>query len=185
MASGSRTDEQKALVDTTKNSKSKSKLKGKKKGNLDFTMNDALLDRRLLEVGPNFQVDNNRITHQQVGPIYRATLSDIFGGNPQRVISYPSPEKRRAHGFAHALLFPRHDFNPSLPTKIGECGFLFRFDKKLEEWVDEQDGVGPYHLMLHNASNDYCYFGLYGLVRVDPITKDEWLAQSSQVCRRV
>ena len=164
----------------------KPKLKGKKKAGLEsqYTMDDALLDRRLLAVGPDFEVDNDRITHQQVGPNSRATMSRIFGGNPQRMISYPSPEKRRAHGFASALLFPSRNFNPLLPTKIGERGLLFRLDQKLEQWADNEGGVGPYQLMMHHASDDYCYFGVYEFVRVDPVTKDEWLVQSSQVRHR-
>ena len=178
VASGSRTDEPKVLVKTNKNSK----LKGKKKGTLDFAMDSALLDRRLLAVGPDLQVENDRITHQQVGPISRATMSDIFGGNPQRMISYPSSEKQQAHGFTSALLFPSRDFNPLLPGKIGERGLLFRLDHKLEQWVDDKGGLGPYHLMMHHTPDDYCYFGLYQFVRVDPVTKDEWLAQPSQVC---
>lgn len=164
----------------------KPKLKGKKKAGREsqFTMDDALLDRRLLAVGPDFEVDNDRITHQQVGPNSRATMSRIFGGNPQRMISYPSPEKRRAHGFTSALLFPSRNFNPLLPTKIGEHGLLFRLDQKLEQWADNEGGVGPYQLMMHHASDDYCYFGVYEFVRVDPVTKDEWLVQSSQVRHR-
>jgi len=164
----------------------KPKLKGKKKkGGLDsqFTMDDTLLDKRLLAVGPDFQVENDRITHQQVGPNSRATMSYIFGGNPQRMISYPSPEKRRGHGFNSALLFPSRNFNPFLPTKIGERGLLFRLDQKLEQWVDNEGGAGPYQLMMHHTSDDYCYFGDYEFLRVDPVTKDEWLAQSPQVRR--
>jgi len=183
VTSGSRTGDAKASVRTDK----KPKIKGKKKGGPDsqFTMDDILLDRRLLAVGPDFEVDNDRITHQQVGPNSRASMSQIFGGNPQRMISYPSPEKRRAHGFTSALLFPSRKFNPHLPTKIGERGLLFRLDQKLEQWVDNESGVGPYHLMMHHASDDYCYFGVYEFVRVDPVTKDEWLIQSSQVRHQV
>ena len=177
VASGSCVNEQKASVNTDK----KPKLKGKKKGTLDFTMDDVLLDRRLLAVGPNLEVDNNRITHHQVGPISRATMSDIFGGNPQRMISYPSLSKKQVHGFTLALLFPRRDFNPLLPEKLGERGLLFRLDQKLEQWVDDTGGVGPYHLMMHHTPDDYCYFGVYRFVRVDPVTTDEWLAQRSQV----
>jgi hypothetical protein len=179
---GSHADGAKPSVSTDK----KPKLKGKKKAvpESQFTMDDTLLDKRLLAVGPDFEVDNDRITHQHVGPNSRATMSRIFGGNPQRMISYPSPEKRRAHGFASALLFPSRNFNPLLPTKIGERGLLFRLDQKLSKWVDNEGGVGPYHLMMHHASDDYFYFGLYEFVRVDPVTKDEWLVQSSQVCCR-
>ena len=177
MASSSGAGEQKTLVSVDR----KPKLKGKKKGPSDFTMDDALLDRRLLAVGPDLEVDNDRIVHQQVGPNSRATMSHIFGGNPQRMISYPSPEKRQAHGFNLALLFPSRNFNPLLPTKLGERGLLFRLDQKLEQWVDNEGGVGPYHLMMHHASDDYCYFGVYGFLRVDPVTKDEWLAQTPQV----
>ncbi|KAF9645825.1 hypothetical protein BDM02DRAFT_399723 [Thelephora ganbajun] len=159
------------------------KLKGKKKDGSDsqFTMDDVLLDKRLLAVGPDFEVDNDRITHHQVGPNSRATMSRIFGGNPQRMISYPSSEKRRAHGFTFALLFPSRNFNPLLPTKIGERGLLFRLDQKLEEWVDNESGTGPYHLMMHHTPDDYCYFGVYEFMRVDPVTRDEWLTQSSLV----
>lgn len=178
MASSSCADENKALVKVNESPK----LKGKKKATLDFLMDGVLLDRRLLAVGPDFEVDNNRVTHQQVGPISRATMSDIFGGNPQRMISYPSQSKKLTHGFASALLFPRRDFNPLLPGKIGDRGLLFRLDQKLEEWADDTGGVGPYHLMMHHTSDDYCYFGVYQFVRVDPVTKDEWLAQSSRVC---
>jgi len=176
-ATESRTDDAKPPANTDK----KPKLKGKKKAGLEFTMDDTLLDKRLLAVGPDFEVDNDRITHHQVGPNSRATMSRIFGGNPQRMISYPSPEKRRAHGFTSPLLFPSRSFNPHLPTKIGERGLLFRLDQKLAQWVDNEGGVGPYHLMMHHASDDYCYFGVYEFVRVDPVTNDEWLAQSSQV----
>ena len=178
-ASGSRTDEAKASVSTEK----KQKIKSKKKGGPDtqFNMDDALLDKRLLAVGPDFQVDNNRITHQQVGPNSRATMSYIFGGNPQRMISYPSREKGRAHKFSSALLFPSRRFNPFLPTKIGERGLLFRLDQKLEQWVDNEGGSGPYHLMMHHTSDDYCYFGVYEFVRVDPVTRDEWKTQLPQV----
>ena len=147
-----------------------------------FTMDETLLDKRLSAVGPDFEVDNDRITHPYVGPNSRATMSHIFGGNRQRMISYPSPEKRRAHGFDSALLFPSRGFNPFLPAKIGERGLLFRLNQGLEEWVDNEGGVGPYHLMMHNTPDDYCYFGVYKFVRVDPVTKDEWLAQSPQVC---
>lgn len=178
MASGSHPDDKKALAKTNKSPK----LKSKKKGTLDFTMDDTLLNKRLSAVGPDFEVENDRITHQQVGPISRAAMSDIFGGNPQRMISYPSLDKREAHGFTSALLFPRHDFNPFLPGKIGERGLLFRLDHKLKQWIDDKDGVGPYHLMMHHSPDDYCYFGIYRFVRVDPVTRDEWLAQSSQVC---
>lgn len=160
----------------------KPELKGRKKTPSDFTMDDVLLDRRLLAVGPDFEVDNNRITHQQVGPISRLAISNIFGGNSQRMISYPSEDKKRGHGFKNALLFPSRDFNPFLPGKIGERGLLFRLDHKLEEWVDDMGGVGPYNLMVHYTPDDYCYFGMYRFVRVDPVTKDEWLAQLSQVC---
>ena len=178
VASTSRADEKKPLIANGKNLK----LKGKKKGTLDFTLDNGLLDRRLSAVEPDFEVDNDRITHQQAGPISRASMSDIFGGNPQRMISYPSLEKKRTHGFTSALLFPRRDFNPLLPTKIGERGLLFRLDHKLEHWVDDMGGVGPYHLMMHHTPDDYCYFGVYQFLRVDPVTKDEWLAQLSQVC---
>ena len=178
-ASGSRTDEAKASVSTGK----KPKMKNKKKGGPDtqFTMDDTLLDSRLLAVGPDFEVDNDRITHQQVGPNSRATMSYIFGGNPQRMISYPSPEKRRAHKFTSALLFPSRRFNPFLPTKIGERGLLFRLDQKLEQWVDNEGGSGPYNLMMHHTADDYCYFGIYEFVRVDPVTRDEWKIQLPQV----
>lgn len=174
VASGSRTDE---------NLKLERKRKGGKK--TEFTMDETLHDRRLFAVGPDFGVDNDRITHQQVGPNSRATMSYIFGGNSQRMISYPSPEKRRAHGFDSALLFPNRKFNPFLPTKIGERGLLFRLDHKLEQWIDDEGGVGPYHLMMHHTSDDYCYFGDYEFVRVDPVTKDEWKIQPPQVCRSV
>lgn len=185
VASGSRTEEAKAPVNTDK--KPKLKSKGKKKGGLDsqFNMDDIRRDKRLSAVGPDFEVDNDRITHHQVGPNSRATMSHIFGGNPQRMISYPSPEKRRAHGFTSALLFPSRRFNPLLPTKIGERGLLFRLDQKLDQWVDNEGGAGPYHLMMHHTPDDYCYFGIYEFVRVDPVTKDEWLAQIPQVCHRV
>ena len=177
--SKSRADNAKPPVGTNK----KPKLKSKKKGGPEsqFAMDDALRDRRLLAVGPDFEVDNDRITHHQVGPNTRTTMSRIFGGNPQRMISYPSPEKRRAHGFTSALLFPSRNFNPLLPTKIGERGLLFRLDQKLGQWVDNEGGVGPYHLMMHHASDDYCYFGIYEFVRVYPVTMDEWRAQTSQV----
>ena len=173
-------------ADDTKLSIKKPKLKGKKKDGPEskFTMGGALLDKRLLAVGPDFEVENDRITHQHVGPNSRATMSRIFGGNPQRMISYPSTEKKRAHGFTSALLFPSRSFNPLLPSKIGERGLLFRLDQKLEEWVDNEGGVGPYHLMMHHATDDYCYFGVYEFVPVDPVTKDEWLAQSLQVRRK-
>jgi len=163
----------------------KLKLKGKKKGGPEsqFSMNDSLRDKRLLVVGPDFEVDNDKITHQQVGPNSRATMSRIFGGNPQRMISYPSPEKKRAHGFTSGLLFPSRSFNPLLPTKMGERGLLFRLDQKLDQWVDNEGGFGPYHLMMHHTSDDYWYSGVYEFVRVNPVTKDEWLAQSSQVRR--
>jgi hypothetical protein len=177
VASRSQANE-KVSVNTNKNSK----LKNKKKGILDFTMDDALLDRRLLAVGPDFEVDLDRITHQQVGPISRAIMSDIFGGSPQRMISYPSLDKQDAHGFISPLLFPSREFNPLLPGKIGEGGLLFRLDHKLKQWVDDTGGVGPYHLMMHHTPEDYCYFGIYRFVRVDTVTKDEWMAQSSQVC---
>lgn len=170
-------NEEKASINIDK----KPKLRGKKKGASDFTMDDALLDRRLSAVGPNIEVDNDRITHQHVGPNSRATMSLIFGGNPQRMISYPSSEKKRMHGFNSPLLFPSYDFNPLLPTKLGERGLLFRLDQKLEQWVDNEGGVGPYHLMMHYASNDYFYCGVYQFVKVDPISRDEWLAQSSRV----
>jgi len=180
VASGSRADEPKvAAVSTDK----KPKLNRKKKYGPDyqFNMDDALLDKRLLAVGPDFEVENDRITHQQVGPNSRATMSYIFGGNLQRMISYPSPEKRRVHGFNFALLFPSRKYNPHLPTKIGERGLLFRLDQKLEKWADNEGGCGPYHLMMHHSSDDYCYFGVYEFVRVDPVTKDEWLSQLPQV----
>ena len=179
VVSGPIKNEEKASI----NIDEKPKLKGKKKGASDFTMDDALRDRRLLAVGPDIAVDNDRITHQHVGPNSRATMSLIFGGNPQRMISYPSSEKKRTHGFNSPLLFPSCDFNPLLPTKLGERGLLFRLDQKLEQWVDNEGGVGPYHLMMHYASNDYFYCGVYQFVKVDPISRDEWLAQSSRVCR--
>ena len=159
---------------------------GKKKSGTEsrFTMDDALRDKRFLAVGPDFEVDNDRIAHQQVGPNSRATMSQIFGGNQQRMISYPSAEKRRMHGFTNALLFPNRSFNPLLPTKLGERGLLFRLDHKLEQWIDNEGGVGPYHLMMHHRSDDYCYFGVYEFVRVDPLTKGEWLALPSEVCHR-
>lgn len=181
--SGSLTDEAEASVSTGK----KPKSEGKKKGGLgtEFTMDEALLDRRMLAVAPDFEVDGDRITHQQVGPNSRATMSYIFGGNSQKMISYPSPEKRRAHGFDSAMLFPNRKFNPFLPTKIGGRGLLFRLDHKLDQWVDDEGGVGPYHLMMHQTSNDYCYFGDYEFVRVDPVTRDEWKNQPLQVCHYV
>ena len=148
-------------------------------------MDEALLDRRMLAVAPDFEVDGDRITHQQVGPNSRATMSYIFGGNSQKMISYPSPEKRRAHGFDSAMLFPNRKFNPFLPTKIGGRGLLFRLDHKLDQWVDDEGGVGPYRLMMHQTSNDYCYFGDYEFVRVDPVTRDEWKNQPLQVCHYV
>ncbi|KAF9789763.1 hypothetical protein BJ322DRAFT_555503 [Thelephora terrestris] len=177
VASGSHKAEQKVSVSID----NKPKLKGKKKGASEFTMDNALLDKRLLAVGPDFEVDNDRIRHQHVGLISRATMSRVFGGNPQRMISYLSAEKKQAHGFTSPLLFPNRNFNPHLPTKIGERGLLFRLDQGLQEWVDNEGGVGPYYLMMHHASDDYCYFGVYQFVRVDPVTKDEWLAQSSLV----
>ena len=179
-ASGSRQEEPKATAVSTDK---KPKLNRKKKYGPDyqFNMDDTLLDKRLLAVGPDFEVENDRITHQQVGPNSRATMSYIFGGNIQRMISYPSPEKRRVHGFNFALLFPSRKYNPHLPTKIGERGLLFRLDQKLEKWADNEGGSGPYHLMMHHSSDDYCYFGVYEFVRVDPVTKDEWLSQLPQV----
>jgi len=178
LASGSRPDEGKGPIIIDRR-----RLKGKKKYGPDyqFNMDYALLDKRLLAVGPDFQVENDRITHQQVGPNSRATMSYIFGGNPQRMISYPPPEKKRVHRFNFALLFPSRKYNPHLPTKIGERGLLFRLDQKLEKWADNEGGHGPYHLMMHHSSDDYCYFGVYEFVRVDPVTKDEWLSQLPQV----
>ena len=175
VASGSRTADAGASVSTNK----KLELKGKKKHgpDHDFNMDDALLNKRLVAAGPNFDVENDRITHQQAGPNSRATMSHIFGGNPQRMISYPSAEKRRIHGFGSALLFPSRKHNPYLPTKMGERGLLFRLDQGLERWTDDEGRSGPYHLMMHHTSEDYCYFGLYEFVRVDPVTKDEWLSQ--------
>lgn len=167
------------MVSTDK--KPKSGRKKKYGPDYQFNMDDTLLDKRLLAVGPDFEVENDRITHQQVGPNSRATMSYIFGGNIQRMISYPSPEKRRVHGFTFALLFPSRKYNPHLPTKIGERGLLFRLDQKLEKWSDNEGGSGPYHLMMHHSSDDYCYFGVYEFVRVDPVTKDEWLSQLPQV----
>jgi len=182
-ASGSRPDEAKPPV--TIDRKPKANRKKKYGPDYQFNMDDTLLDRRLLAVGPDFEVENDRITHQQVGPNSRATMSHIFGGNPQRMISYPSPEKRRVHGFTFALLFPSRKYNPHLPTKIGERGLLFRLDQKLEKWSDNEGGNGPYHLMMHHSSDDYCYFGVYEFVRVDPVTKDEWLSQLPQVRQSV
>ena len=163
------------------NKKPKSKGKGKEKDAPGFTLGDSLLDKRLSAVGPDFEVDNDRITHQHVGLNTRATMSYIFGGNPQRMISYPSPKKIKKHGFKRALFFPSRNFNPLLPTKIGERGLLFRLDQGLKQWIDSEGGSGPYHLMMHHTPRDYCYFGVYQLVRVDPVTRDEWLAQKTQV----
>ena len=177
VASGSRKVEEKPSISIDR----KPKLKGKKKGASEFTMDNALRDKRLQAVGPDFEVDNDRIRHQHAGSISRATMSSIFGGNPQRMICYISAEKKRIHGFTSPLLFPNRNFNPLLPTKIGERGLLFRLDQNLQEWVDNEGGVGPYHLMMHHTSDDYCYFGVYQFVRVDPVTRDEWLAQTSQV----
>ena len=174
----SRAGDAKPPVSTDKKPKPKSKKKAGPE--TQFTMDEVLRDKRLLAVGPDFEVDNDRITHQHIGPNSRGTMSRIFGGNPQRMISYPSSEKRRVHGFTSALLFPSRNFNPLLPTKIGERGLLFRLDQKLNQWVDNEGGAGPYHLMMHHTSDDYCYFGVYEFVRVDPVTKEEWLVQSSQ-----
>lgn len=179
VAPGPIKDEEKPSINIDR----KPKLKGKKKETSDFTMDEILRDRRLSAVGPDIKIDNDRITHRDIAPNSRATMSVIFGGNPQRMISYPSSEKKWTHGFDSALLFPSCDFNPLLPTKLGERGLLFRPDQKLEQWVDNEGGVGPYHLMMHYASNDYFYCGVYKFVKVDPVSRDEWLAQSSRVCR--
>jgi hypothetical protein len=176
VVTGSHEDEEKPSVGF--DGKPKLKNKGKKKVPADFAMDGVLLDRRLSALGSDFGVDNNRITHHQVGPNSRATMSYIFGGNRQKMISYPSPEKTRVHGFTHPLLFPNRKFNSLLPTKIGERGLLLRLDQKLDKWVDTNAGVGPYHLIMHRTSEDYCYFGVYQFVRVNPVTRDEWLAQT-------
>ena len=180
-ASGSRTVE--AGIPVSVDKKPKTSRKKKYGPDSQFNLDDTLLNKRLVEVGPDFQVDNDRITHQQVGPNSRLTMSHIFGGNTQKTISYASSENRRKHGFTFAMLFPCRDYNPHLPAKIGERGLLFRLDQRLEKWSDDEGGHGPYHLMMHHWSDDYCYFGVYEFVRVDPVTKDEWLAQIPQVRR--
>ena len=43
-------------------------------------MDDALLDERLLAVGPDFEVGNDMIMHQLVGPSSCTTMLQIFGG---------------------------------------------------------------------------------------------------------
>jgi len=144
-------------------------------------MDVALLDRRLSTLGSNFLIDNDRITRQRIGPNSRATMSFIFGGDRARTVCYPAVERRQAHGFLEPFLFPRYDFNPLLPARIGECGIFFGLDKKLEEWVDDQGGKGPYHLFLHHNSEDYYYFGLYDCVRIEQVSKDEWRSQSHRV----
>jgi len=144
-------------------------------------MGDALLDRRLSTLGSNFQIDNDRITHQRVGPNSRATMSYIFGGDRARMVCYPAVDRRQVHGFLEPFLFPKYDFNPLLPARIGECGIFFGLDKKLEEWVDDQGGKGPYHLFLHHNSEDYRYFGLYACVRIEQVSKVEWRSQPDKV----
>jgi len=144
-------------------------------------MDDALLNRRLSTLGPNFPVDNGRITHQHSGPNSRATMSYIFGGDRVRTVCYPGLERRRAHGFQEPFFFPSYNPNPLLPARMGEGGILFQLDGKLENWVDDQGGRGPYHLFLHRNLENHCYFGIYNCVRIDQVSKDEWLSQSRKV----
>ena len=142
---------------------------------------DTHIAERLSHLGPKFPVDNDKITHQQVGLNSRTTISHIFGGSSGHTVCYPAAKNLVKHGFKEPFLFPGYDFSPLLPAKIGECGVLFWLDEKRQEWVDHKENNGPYHLFLHPGSGDYSYFGLYECVWKEQMSQNEWLSQSQAV----
>jgi hypothetical protein len=144
---------------------------------------DTRIAERLSDLGPNFPVDNDKITHQRVGLNSRPTISHIFGGSSGQTVCYIARKNQVKHGFEEPFLFPGYDFSPLLPAKIGECGVLFWLDEKLQKWVDHNGNKGPYHLFLHRGPGDYSYFGLYDCNWIEQMSQNEWLSQSQAVSR--
>lgn len=146
---------------------------------------EALLDDdgmayRLRALGPN-GLDPYPINIEddiKWSTVTREWVSKKYGGNPQAGCPTINTKKFK-HGIED-MTFMTYDFNPNAPRVPGTPGLSFGF------WGGEGERFTIRAIMRTHRPNglppQWLYMGQYDSIPTYPLTKDEWNAQSSNVC---
>ncbi|KAF9646086.1 hypothetical protein BDM02DRAFT_3189147 [Thelephora ganbajun] len=98
----------------------------------EFVMDNALLNRRLSKLGPNFQVDNNRTTHPRIGSNSRANMKleewvdDRGDKGPYHLFLHRSSEDYRYFGLYDRVWIER----------VSRDEWLSQSDKVRKSWAE-------------------------------------------------
>jgi len=142
----------------------------------DFHMDEDSLFDGLNCLGPPFQVNMAKITHNKILAV-RTNLRTIYGGN-LGLTPKIAPERLIAHTFNHWMIL-NMDFQPFLPAKLGWPGLILQLDNKHRELCPE--GGTEFRVVIKHEPWFLEYVGQYKMVRLKNITTDQWKQQPPEV----